>query len=612
MDEHLPETEQISEILPRLNESLFIPCLQRDYCWNQDQIKMLWDSLLRGLPLGSLLIWDDEGDGPRRDPAYSFIQHYVDSRAFSFEDEGYIRRYSQRFDFEEIPDSYSLVLDGQQRLTSFYLSLTGSFTTRKHGGWVNNRGAWNQRELYFDLLSGDQTGEHDRDLVYEFRFRKSGGLSESGDRYWFAISRLVDGANELTADSFLEKEVFLDETLPAIQKNVDKDEHERIESNLERLWWCVNHREAILCERTLTDEKTARELFIRRNKAGKTLSGVDILLALLTGYWKKIDEGGGPTDAKKQIEQFTESLSRDDDLTESGFTFGKNFVLRTLLLFSGERPAFRANGRYDGDDLREAEKIFYDDQFEQAIREAFELSSEFGFHNGALSSKNVVAPISQYLYETDTSTSASDSGIRYWLATTVLNGVFGNIGTERVLKTARGHIKESDGNRFPATEILDDLRGSGAVVQLNSEVLDELLEDVNYRSGARRNAFLTHLYQNRKAGNKEYEVDHIFPRGKLGDEKFLREMGVEPERIDWFKDNRDHIANLQLLTPKENKSKSDRNLTDWLKRIDSGDVESLSGKCEYFEQHRVPADSDLHEYQNQYLTKHPRLAVSAA
>ena len=559
---------------------------------------MLWDSLLRGLPLGSLLIWDDEGDGPRRDPAYSFIQHYVDSRAFSFEDEGYIRRYSQRFDFEEIPDSYSLVLDGQQRLTSFYLSLTGSFTTRKHGGWVNNRGAWNQRELYFDLLSGDQTGEHDRDLVYEFRFRKSGGLSESGDRYWFAISRLVDGANELTADSFLEKEVFLDETLPAIQKNVDKDEHERIESNLERLWWCVNHREAILCERTLTDEKTARELFIRRNKAGKTLSGVDILLALLTGYWKKIDEGGGPTDAKKQIEQFTESLSRDDDLTESGFTFGKNFVLRTLLLFSGERPAFRANGRYDGDDLREAEKIFYDDQFEQAIREAFELSSEFGFHNGALSSKNVVAPISQYLYETDTSTSASDSGIRYWLATTVLNGVFGNIGTERVLKTARGHIKESDGNRFPATEILDDLRGSGAVVQLNSEVLDELLEDVNYRSGARRNAFLTHLYQNRKAGNKEYEVDHIFPRGKLGDEKFLREMGVEPERIDWFKDNRDHIANLQLLTPKENKSKSDRNLTDWLKRIDSGDVESLSGKCEYFEQHRVPADSDLHEYQN--------------
>jgi len=89
--------------------------------------------LLRGLPLGSLLIWDDEGDGPRRDPAYSFIQHYVDSRAFSFEDEGYIRRYSQRFDFEEIPDSYSLVLDGQQRLTSFYLSLTGSFTTRKHG-----------------------------------------------------------------------------------------------------------------------------------------------------------------------------------------------------------------------------------------------------------------------------------------------------------------------------------------------------------------------------------------------------------------------------------------------------------------------------------------------
>lgn len=62
MEEQTPETKRIREILPRLNDSLFIPCLQRDYCWSQNQIKMLWDSLLRGLPLGSLLIWNDEKD----------------------------------------------------------------------------------------------------------------------------------------------------------------------------------------------------------------------------------------------------------------------------------------------------------------------------------------------------------------------------------------------------------------------------------------------------------------------------------------------------------------------------------------------------------------------
>lgn len=557
---------------------------------------MLWDSLLRGLPLGSLLIWNDEGDGPRREPAYSFIQHYVDSRAFSFED--HIQRYSQRFDFEELPDSYSLVLDGQQRLTSFYLSLNGSFTTRKHGGWVSNRGAWNQRELYFDLLSGDQTGEHDRDLVYEFNFRKSGGPTESGDHYWFPVNQLVDDTSELTPDSFIGKETLLDRTLPEVAAKVDGDEHARAKSNLEQLWWGVNQRKSILYERTLTDEKTARELFIRRNKGGKVLSGVDILLALLTGYWEKVGEDGGPTDAKKQIEQFTEKLSGDEKLSEWGFTFGKNFVLRTLLLFSGERPAFRRNGRYDGDDLRDAETIFQDEEFEQAIRDAFRLSSNLGFHNGALSSKNVVSPVIQYLYQTDHPSTPTDPAIHYWLATTVLNGVFGNIGSERVLKTARGHIEEAKGGQFPATEILNDLRGSGAVVNLDGEVLNELLEEVDYRSGSRRNVLLTHLYENRRAGHKQYEVDHIFPRKKLGDEDFLRENGVESEHIDWVKDNRDHIANLQLLGPSENQSKSDRNLTNWLDRIDDGNVDSFSDREEYFEQHWIPEGPDLHEYQN--------------
>jgi len=180
------EAKSIREILPRLNDSLFIPCLQRDYCWDQGQVQMLWDSLLRGLPLGSLLIWDDNGDGPRREPAYSFIQHYVDSRSFSFED--HIRRYSQRFSFDELPTSYSLVLDGQQRLTSFYIGLHGSYTTRSYRGWVSNRGAWNQRELYFDLLSGTSTSEDDRALVYEFDFRKSGGLTSSEESYWIPVS----------------------------------------------------------------------------------------------------------------------------------------------------------------------------------------------------------------------------------------------------------------------------------------------------------------------------------------------------------------------------------------------------------------------------------------
>lgn len=599
VQEAVPESKRICEVLPQLNTSLFIPCLQRDYCWNQNQVKMLWDSLLRGLPLGSLLIWGDEEEGARKEPAYSFIQHYVDERAYSWDDGP--QRYSQRYSFEELPESYSLVLDGQQRLTSFYLSLTGSFTTRKHGGWKSNRDAWNQRELHFDLLSGSKTEDHDRDLVYDFSFRKGSGLSESGDSYWFPVNELVDESKRLTSSSFLEKETLITEKFPEIQRKVKLDEVPKAKKNLKRLWWGVNKREAILYETTLTDERTARELFIRRNKAGKVLSGVDILLALLTGYWERVDNESKPTDAKKQIERFTEKLSGNKDLSDFGFTFGKNFVLRTLLLFADERPAFRKNGRYDGNRLREAEKIFQDEGFEQAINDAFEIASELGFHSGALSSKNVVTPIIQYLYENETrATAAETQPINYWLATTVLNSVFSNIGSERVLKTAREHIRESESGGFPATNILNDLRGSGAVIRLDEETFDDLLGEIDYRSGSRRNVLLTHLYDERRAGYRKYEVDHIFPRGKLGDEEFLLKQGVEPEEVDWYKENRDHIANLQLLSAEngENQSKSDRDLANWLDRFDEGKVDSVTNKEEYFNQHHVPSDSSLHEYEN--------------
>lgn len=159
----MPKTHTVADVLPQLNDSLFIPCLQRDYCWSQKQVEMLWDSLLRGLPLGSLLMWDSDIEN-RKDPAYQFIQHYVDERGYSHEEE--VNRYSERL--PDFPDSYSLILDGQQRLTSFYIGIYGSYTTRIHGAWKQNESSYNRRHLYLDLFSGEKNDNHDRELVHEF------------------------------------------------------------------------------------------------------------------------------------------------------------------------------------------------------------------------------------------------------------------------------------------------------------------------------------------------------------------------------------------------------------------------------------------------------------
>lgn len=588
----MPETNTISEILPQLNESLFIPCLQRDYCWSQKQVEMLWDSLLRGLPLGSLLVWDRDTK-KREDPAYQFIRHYVDERGYSHEK--IVRRYSERL--PDFPESYSLILDGQQRLTSFYIGLYGSYTTRIHGAWKKNANSYNRRHLYLDLFSGEVSEDHDRGLVHEFDFRKSGGLSSTGDSYWLQVGTVLDHDGEITKDVFHDKEQFLDKVQAELPASLSETEQADAIESAEQLWRGVNEQAAILYQTTVTDEKTARELFIRRNKGGIELSGVDILLALLTGYWDTVEDGA-PTDAKNEIEQFTDRLSGHERLSEEGFTFGKRFTLRTLLVLADETPSFRKDGRYDGERLTEAEEIFRDDEFEQAVKDAFELAADLGFHNAALSSKTVVTPVVQFLYEHDYDISGNNKNIHYWLATAVLNSIFGDIGSQRVLKTARDHIENSDGDKFPAEDILDDLSGRGTTTYLDEEVLDRLLDEVNYQSGSRRNVLLTHLYRgNRRAGHAEYEVDHIFPRGKLGDRDFLERHGVAPEQVGWLKENRDHIANLQLLSSDgENQSKGDRDFSDWLERVEAGKVNDIDTKDEYYETHLVPSDETQHEY----------------
>ncbi len=554
---------------------------------------MLWDSLLRGLPLGSILVWD-RAVNEREDPAYKFIRHYVDERGYSHEEE--VRRYSKRL--PGFPDSYTLILDGQQRLTSFYIGLYGSYTTRIHGAWKKNASSYNRRHLYLDLLSGEEGDNHDRELVYEFDFRKSGGLNSAGDRYWLRVGSLLEAGSGLTEDAFLDESQFVEQVEGELPSSLSDTERSDAIDTAEQLWWGVNQRNAILYERTLANEKTARELFIRRNKGGIELSGVDILLALLTGYWETVEEEGTPTDAKNEIERFTERLSGNERLSEEGFTFGKRFTLRTLLLLSGETPSFRRDGRYDGELLTEAEDIFRDEEFEEAVVNAFELAADLGFHDAALSSKTVVTPVIQFLYESDYDTSGENEKIHYWLATTVLNSIFGDIGSQQVLETARQHIWESDGDEFPAVDILEELSGRGAPTQLDEGRLDQLLDEIGYQSGSRRNVLLTHLYRGeRRAGHAEYEVDHIFPRKKLGDRDYLENHGVEPEQVEWHKDHRDHIANLQLLSSEgENQSKSDRDFSDWLERVEEGEVKSLSGTNEYFETHLIPQDEAKHEY----------------
>ena len=46
-----------------VNSKFKIPNIQRGLVWKSMQMELLWDSILRGFPIGSMLVLDKEGNG---------------------------------------------------------------------------------------------------------------------------------------------------------------------------------------------------------------------------------------------------------------------------------------------------------------------------------------------------------------------------------------------------------------------------------------------------------------------------------------------------------------------------------------------------------------------
>jgi len=112
--------EALSEIIKRatVNATYVVPDLQRPYVWTPRQVTLLIDSLFRGWPFGSLLIWEVKPDcfaaneGIPHRPFWQIVDRTAEDSGSSASSLGQ-------------PATYHMVLDGQQRIQSLILALGG-------------------------------------------------------------------------------------------------------------------------------------------------------------------------------------------------------------------------------------------------------------------------------------------------------------------------------------------------------------------------------------------------------------------------------------------------------------------------------------------------------
>src|SRR3954468_3888595 len=96
------KTDSIANIIDRLNSQYFLPAIQREFVWDQNQIIKLFDSIMQNYPIGSFLFWQLKTENYGRWDIYKFIQ---DHREYM---------HNEIANVSSVRDLI-LVLDGQQR-----------------------------------------------------------------------------------------------------------------------------------------------------------------------------------------------------------------------------------------------------------------------------------------------------------------------------------------------------------------------------------------------------------------------------------------------------------------------------------------------------------------
>lgn len=303
----------VAETLERINNGLYIPGIQRPYVWTQEQIVRLFDSLMRKYPIGTLLLWDLPAQSRGDWEVYRFVENFW---------EGDIHN-----EQIEVPSGMpcTLVLDGQQRLTSLLIGLKGSYTIRKRRMRRNNAEAWEEVALHIDLAhapeADDEVDDEDSPLSEHYRFaffdiskRPKNGTGE----LWFELSFIFSATDEQSLCRMETSWIDNNTSLNDRQKNVAK-------ANLRRLWEMVWADQAIAYFTEFSHSyDRVLDIFIRANDGGTRLSRSDLLMSVITLRWEQFN-------AREETETLIKELS---EFLQPRRAIQREFLLRCALFLN--------------------------------------------------------------------------------------------------------------------------------------------------------------------------------------------------------------------------------------------------------------------------------------
>jgi len=537
------QEKTIADAIKLITENtLVLPVIQRRLVWNEDKMALLFDTVLKGNSFGGIMAIEEQKD---EEPLFAYRE---------FSRDGSILPSIEKTVLEQ---SHFLVIDGQQRLQTFYMGLVGSY---------------NGKKMYFDLFS-----DYDKQ-DYDFRFvssetalpKKNNDRTYTKDTLWYPCDELFKELRKTKKEESLSKGIIKSKEIS------DDDLKDAINSNIKAFFRSLFINDVIgmaVVDIDTTLDKTENrqrivELFRRLNDGGTRLSSYDLVASILKGF-----------DSKMEV--FLENSLKD--FSDIGIT--QETLIKYVFILQ-DNPTKEMTNLTAADATYMVEKKERITASLKGLRDFLKISKLYNFYSDGQQSFVPLYFIGYHIFHSSMETAILHTyfekydiknddflAIMSWIYLSLINGVFKSKGAGWIpyrtgINKILNVMKNYKGKKFPKQSLIN--------VYYEHPVKYESIERLN--NDEMDFSFIFYLLYDQVMPNRIQDVDHIHPYNIVSKEYSLNDVNS--------------INNYQLIDYGTNRGeKNGKELYDWINNF-------VEDKQYYIKRHLIPEDEELWKSEN--------------
>ncbi|MBQ3694065.1 MAG: DUF262 domain-containing protein [Synergistaceae bacterium] len=543
------ESITVREAISRIhNEIMVLPVIQRNLVWEADKMELLFDSLFRKNSFGSIICVEEARD------SIPLFAHRIFMKDGS---------QAQSVEYERVRQSTLLIIDGQQRLQSFYSGLCGTYEGKT---------------LYFDLFSNPTQSDYN----YNFRFASSESAlfrnnkdSKFGTYLWYSASDLFSRLQQTEDPRNVARDI-------ANEKEITNIEQERcIEDNVSDFYTRIFADSSIGLSKVIAhmskdvdeDRQRIAEMFQRLNTGGTRLSSYELVASSLKSFNYKMES------FLVDVIRENKSIGIDQD------------ILIKMLLVLNDKPTKSIT---DISSMHEAaeDAEFATNNMERiratltALKNFLKASGNEEWFSSVVSRSAIPLHFIAYhifwqsdnpnqirrLFDQFDTQDKNFRDISSWLRLSLLNNVFKRGCGWDPMRTGMNKIHEimymNRGRSFPLKALLSLYKSKLHAFFDKDSITPQSLDSLD------QEYIFYMIYGGRRSTIRIEDKDHIHPQA------LLKRRNVSLLKIN-------NIGNLQYLDYGTNRGeKSCLELRDWINL-------KVPNKEEYLSRHLIPEDKSL-------------------